>query len=129
MSRPGEAYPVAGGTKILVGGSAASRDPMVLLVASKERCNEVFLDGLALDGYRVSRAGDRAALGAWRSAAPVDLVVLSGAPDQRASLDVLRALRAGGWPRGLIAVCACSGSARPRRSRRCCVHLRRARTM
>jgi DNA-binding response OmpR family regulator len=82
-------------TQILSGGFLASGNPAVLLVVGKERRDDLLVDGLTLDGYQVSRASDPAALRALRTAAPVDLLLLGGAPDQRASFDVLRALRAG----------------------------------
>src|ERR1039458_5820539 len=72
-----------------------SRSPVVLLVVGEGRRNEALAEELELDGYQVRRACDPAELRARCAPGGVDLIVLGPAPDQAASLGVLRALRAG----------------------------------
>lgn len=72
-----------------------SRSPVVLLVVGEGRRNEALAEELELDGYQARRACDPAELRARCTPGEVDLIILSPAPDQAASLGVLRALRAG----------------------------------
>jgi len=72
-----------------------SRSPVVLLVVGEGRRNEALAEELELDGYQVRRACNPAELRARCAPGEVDLIVLGPAPDQAASLGVLRALRAG----------------------------------
>jgi len=72
-----------------------SRSPAVLLVVGQGRRNEALVEELKLDGYQTRHASDSAELRARCAPGGVDLIVLGPAPDQAASLGVLRALRAG----------------------------------
>jgi two-component system response regulator ResD len=72
-----------------------SRSPAVLLVVGQGRRNEALGQELELDGYQTRHACDPAELRARCAPGCVDLIVLGPAPDQAASLGVLRALRAG----------------------------------
>ena len=72
-----------------------SRSPAVLLVVGQGRRNEALAEDLQLDGYQIRHACDPAQLRARCAPGEVDLIILGPAPDQAASLDVLRALRAG----------------------------------
>jgi DNA-binding response OmpR family regulator len=72
-----------------------SSSPVVLLVVGEGRRNEALAEELQLDGYEVRRGCDPAELRARCAPGDVDLIVLGPAPDQAASLGVLRALRAG----------------------------------
>ena len=72
-----------------------SRNPAVLLVVGQGRRNEALAEELQLDGYQTRHACDPAQLRARCAPGEVDLIILGPAPDQAASLGVLRALRAG----------------------------------
>jgi DNA-binding response OmpR family regulator len=72
-----------------------SRSPAVLLVVGEGRRNEALAEDLELDGYQARHACDPAKLRAHCAPGDVDLIILGPAPDQAASLGVLRALRAG----------------------------------
>jgi DNA-binding response OmpR family regulator len=72
-----------------------SRSPAVLLVVGQGRRNESLTEELELDGYQTRHACDPAELRARCVPGDVDLIILGPAPDQAASLGVLRALRAG----------------------------------
>src|ERR1039458_10180729 len=72
-----------------------SRSPAVLLVVGQGRRNEALAEELQLDGYQTRHACDPAQLRARCAPGEVDLIILGPAPDQAASLGVLRALRAG----------------------------------
>jgi len=72
-----------------------NRSPAVLLVVGDGRRNEALAEELELDGYQVRLACNPAELRARCAPGGVDLIVLGPAPDQAASLGVLRALRAG----------------------------------
>jgi DNA-binding response OmpR family regulator len=67
----------------------------VLLVVGQGRRNEALAEELQLDGYQTRHACDPAQLRARCAPGEVDLIILGPAPDQAASLGVLRALRAG----------------------------------
>jgi len=72
-----------------------SRSPAVLLVVGQGRRNEALGQELELDGYQTRHACDPVELRARCAPGDVDLIILGPAPDQAASLGVLRALRAG----------------------------------
>ena len=72
-----------------------SRSPAVLLVVGQGLRNEALAEELQLDGYQTRHACDPAELRARCAPGDVDLIILGPAPDQAASLGVLRALRAG----------------------------------
>ena len=72
-----------------------NRSPAVLLVVGQGRRNEALAEELELDGYQARHACDPAELRARCAPGGVDLIILGPAPDQAASLGVLRALRAG----------------------------------
>jgi DNA-binding response OmpR family regulator len=69
--------------------------PEVLLLVGEGHDNESLAEELALDGYRVLRAGGPAELRARSVPGDVDLVVMGSAPDQATRLHTVRALRAG----------------------------------
>lgn len=73
-----------------------NRSPVVLLVVGQGRRNEALAEQLELDGYQARHACDPAEVRARCAPGDVDLIILGPAPDQAASLGVLRALRAGG---------------------------------
>jgi len=72
-----------------------SKSPVVLLVVGEQNRSEALSEELTLDGYEIKWASDSAEVRARCSAGDVDLIVVDSIPDQRASLVVLRALRAG----------------------------------
>jgi len=72
-----------------------NRSPAVLLVVGEGHKTDSLAEELTLDGYQVRRACDRPELRARCAPGEVDLIILGPAPDQAASLDSLRALRAG----------------------------------
>lgn len=78
------------------GSGMVSGSRVVLLLYGDEHANLALADELALDGYALRRANDPTALQARCDPGDVELVIFDGQTTRRrATLDVLRGLRAG----------------------------------
>lgn len=75
---------------------AVSGSPVVLILYGDEHANPTLADELTLDGYKLRRASNPTALKAMCDPGDVELVIFDGQATRcRATLDVLRGLRAG----------------------------------